>query len=356
MPGLAQPLNLTPINVRLPNIAGAAAGGRRAGQALNVARQTQQVGTQNLALGEQRLAAGERTANVEELKLISNAIRNVTDQASWDAAMVQLSLVIPDFNSAAGQQVRESIAPNGVFDINKFTSFSQGLEQEKVKFETLPGGAGITTRADLLEARRTGEDVVPIAGTPTKKEIKLSESEAIFNRMFGRAPTTPEEIKQFDIDRGKIRVTEPKFSGDLQTFNAINKRVPNDVDEFVTFLDRIKKQPKNKRLAELKKSYFQAIGRANAATLGVGQFVPDPNRQQIADQEIKRAEELKNEYIRSGGRPADLGIAGPVLERTGKISPIPKAAPQVTFGDIIRSKTTGKRLVWDGESWVPIGQ
>lgn len=99
----------------------------------------------------------------------------------------------------------------------------------------------------------------------------------------------------------------------------------------------------------VRKSYFQAVGRANQAELGVGQFVPDPNRQKVADQERVRAEKLRDKYIKLGGDPADLGLEA--IPEPAAV--IPEGAPQVEIGDQIQSKTTGEIRTWDGDKWVP---
>ena len=63
-----------------------------------------------------------------------------------------------------------------------------------------------------------------------------------------------------------------------------------------------------KKLQGLAKTFYQTIGRANSARMGVGQFIPDPNREKVAAQEYKRAKELVKQYVKRGGKLSDLGI------------------------------------------------
>jgi len=54
--------------------------------------------------------------------------------------------------------------------------------------------------------------------------------------------------------------------------------------------------------------YFQTIGRYYQAQRGVGQFIADPNKEQVAGEALEAAETLAIKYVKDGGKAEDLGI------------------------------------------------
>jgi len=62
------------------------------------------------------------------------------------------------------------------------------------------------------------------------------------------------------------------------------------------------------KLNRLAEDYFQAMGRYYAATRGVGQFLPDPNKERVAQEALQAASVIAEQYKAMGGNLKDLGI------------------------------------------------
>ena len=178
----------------------------------------------------------------------------------------------------------------------------------------------------------------------TKRESLKTEGEKERARIKEEAATKRSKIK---------KDSELKPTGDLATFQIIHGRKPKNASEFKKFKQAIKiTEGLTDEQKEIKRAYFQAIGRANDAKRGTGQFVPDPNKEDVANQEYQRAQELRDAYVEAGGNLKHLGET--------ENPKVPKNAPRIKQGDIIRNKKTGQRrkwsgsqwLDWDGENWV----
>jgi len=119
-----------------------------------------------------------------------------------------------------------------------------------------------------------------------------------------------------EIGRGpKFKPTEPKtrIIGETRKFQRGSEEITQEWTG--TEWKELGKGPKFKddkgketQLKDLASRFSQTIGRANSATMGVGQFIPDPNRQSVAQKEYERAKILAIQYIKAGGKLSDLGI------------------------------------------------
>lgn len=72
-----------------------------------------------------------------------------------------------------------------------------------------------------------------------------------------------------------------------------------------TIKERNKESKEN--LKDLKTRYFKLRDDADRVEVGADQYVPDPNRADIAIGKRQEAEIIKRQYIESGGNPKDLG-------------------------------------------------
>jgi hypothetical protein len=70
-----------------------------------------------------------------------------------------------------------------------------------------------------------------------------------------------------------------------------------------------KESQEGKKLKDLKKDYWSMLKQYNNAKRGVGQFVADPNKEQVAEQSLEKVKTLAAQYITNGGNPKDLGIS-----------------------------------------------
>jgi hypothetical protein len=140
--------------------------------------------------------------------------------------------------------------------------------------------------------------------------------------------------------------------GELGWFVAINGRKPANAKEFQTFRKAISTDTDlPDHLKELKKTYFQTIGRGNNALLGVDQFLPNPNREEVAKKEFTRAEEIKNEFVRQGGKLSQLGLPEPTPEPDQDID---SDKVGIEDGQYAVDRKTGMRIQWSDQQkqWV----
>lgn len=159
-------------------------------------------------------------------------------------------------------------------------------------------------------------------------------------RKFYTPPTPFEEFKKekelehgFKTELEKLKQGGKTKKGDIsKTSEAyLTKQLAEGNIDWETYVKRrkriatatrkpgadkdIKTEKNEKKLKGLKTSYEKTVGRYNAASMGVGQFIPDPNRQVVADQEKKRAVNLAIQYKKSGGNPEDLGITADGIKK-----------------------------------------
>ena len=73
----------------------------------------------------------------------------------------------------------------------------------------------------------------------------------------------------------------------------------------------------DKKLKVLASDYFQAMGRGYSAERGVGQFVPDENKEAVAKKAYDSASIIAQQYVNAGGKWEDLGLEDP--EKAGEL-------------------------------------
>ena len=110
-----------------------------------------------------------------------------------------------------------------------------------------------------------------------------------------------------------------------------------------------------KTLESLKSDYMQTMGRYWSAKRGEGQFIEDPNAQQVAKEALKAAVVMAGQYKDRGGNIKDLGIDEAALE--GKDTQEEMAempSPTDHKGKTLRDTKTNKRFRSDGKKWIEI--
>ena len=116
-----------------------------------------------------------------------------------------------------------------------------------------------------------------------------------------------------------------------------------------------KKDTIPKGLESLKSDYMQTMGRYWSAKRGEGQFIEDPNAQQVAKEALKAAVVMAGQYKDMGGNIKDLGIDEAALE--GKDTQEEMAempSPTDHKGKTLRDTKTNKRFRSDGKKWIEI--
>ena len=116
-----------------------------------------------------------------------------------------------------------------------------------------------------------------------------------------------------------------------------------------------KKNTIPKGLESLKSDYMQTMGRYWSAKRGEGQFIEDPNAQQVAKEALKAAVVMAGQYKDRGGNIKDLGIDEAALE--GKDTQEEMAempSPTDHKGKTLRDTKTNKRFRSDGKKWIEI--
>ena len=109
----------------------------------------------------------------------------------------------------------------------------------------------------------------------------------------------------------------------------------------------------SKELESLKSDFMQQIGRYYSAKRGVGQFVPDPNKEEVAKEAHKSAMGIAKQYVAAGGDWGDLGLEDPRKDKPEqKAENMPPASEHK--GKVIRDTQTGKRYRSDGKHWIEI--
>ena len=110
---------------------------------------------------------------------------------------------------------------------------------------------------------------------------------------------------------------------------------------------------KEKKLIDLKADFKYNLSQYNSATRGVGQYIPDENKEKVAKESFDRMEVLAKEYKNSGGDPADLGIDVEPQKKTS--TELPEMPPAKDHkGKTIRDTQTNKRYTSNGKAWVEI--
>jgi hypothetical protein len=161
-------------------------------------------------------------------------------------------------------------------------------------------------------------------------------------------------LERLQLELDSALKTGKGYSGEMGWFVAINGRKPIGAKEFANFRRTISTDtdmPDN--LVKLKNDYFKTIGRANNALMGVDMFLPDERREEVAQNEYRRAEEIKKEFVRQGGRLAQLGLQEPSPTPAEKTPP---GAPTIEHDDIAIHPETKQEIKWNEEigDWVDL--
>ncbi len=106
----------------------------------------------------------------------------------------------------------------------------------------------------------------------------------------------------------------------------------------------------NKKLEQLHDNYYKLIGRADQAKRGVGEYLPNTNKQEVAKDNLDRALIIAKQYADAGGDIKDLGIN--LEEKPKSKSKMPTASEHK--GKIIKDIETGKRYKSNGSKWEEI--
>lgn len=107
-----------------------------------------------------------------------------------------------------------------------------------------------------------------------------------------------------------------------------------------------------KKLKDIKIDFKYNLGQYNSASRGVGQFVPDENKEKVAEDSFKRMQVLAQQYKDSGGDLADLGLDVNAEKGKEKMPEMPSAKDHK--GKTIRDTQTNKRYKSDGKDWIEI--
>jgi hypothetical protein len=117
---------------------------------------------------------------------------------------------------------------------------------------------------------------------------------------------------------------------------------------------------KPKELESLKSDYMQTMGRYWSAKRGEGQFIEDPNAQQVAKEALKAAVTMAAKYKEMGGDVKDLGIDEKALEEKGTKEKtdtkemVEMPPPEEHKGKVLKDTVTGKRFRSNGKEWIEI--
>ena len=112
-------------------------------------------------------------------------------------------------------------------------------------------------------------------------------------------------------------IVRPGFIDDFyQVPESLRTKATGSLEEFEAkeqIKARYKTSAKGKTAGErkldgLKGSYERAIGQYYSATRGVGQFIADPNKEQVAEEAKKSAQVIARQYVAAGGNLQDLGV------------------------------------------------
>jgi len=178
-------------------------------------------------------------------------------------------------------------------------------------------------------SKRLGKEVAEPIKTPQQKNYEAAMKDP--------------QYKKYMEDQA----IESKITGSMADFVLINGRRPNSMDEFTSFEQAVKTSGNklDPKLKALKDSYFKTLTRANRAKLGVDQYIPDPNREEVAAAERASANVIAKQFKDAGGDIRDLGIVS--------IADSP-SSPEIEVGDIIQNKLTKERKQWDGKKWITL--
>ena len=117
--------------------------------------------------------------------------------------------------------------------------------------------------------------------------------------------------------------------------------------------ESLEAKAKRTKLESLKKNFFSLINKSRSMEAGVGQFVPDENKAQIAEEIMGQATKLAEQYKAAGGDLSDLGLDANAKEKAKDEMPEMPSAKEHK-GKTIRDTQTKKRYKSDGKEWIEI--
>ena len=237
--------------------------------------------------GHESLGSGlkkVKTVGIEELKFIKarllseweEGMKKEPDMAALDGAIDRFGSEVPFFkeiqsNVAAGREAGKAWQRSDSYKLAK---------QKKVM-----GEFGVY--AENLNKKAFG------------LEKKGDHAKAKSYRELAKEIVRPGFIDDFYQVPESLRT---KATGSLEEFEAKEQ-----------IKARYKTSAKGKTAGErkldgLKGSYERAIGQYYSATRGVGQFIADPNKEQVAEEAKKSAQVIARQYVAAGGNLQDLGV------------------------------------------------
>jgi hypothetical protein len=149
-----------------------------------------------------------------------------------------------------------------------------------------------------------------LAKTPKVAPAKVKEN------VLKRAGATDEQIiRAFG---GYVRTKEPQVVEigvegkpnykQRAVFDFETNKIIKTVGPPYKTRSEAQKTVKDRMLERLASDYFQEIGRYGSALRGVGQFIPDKNKEFVAQHHLRSATKIAEQYKNMGGNLADLGI------------------------------------------------
>lgn len=196
------------------------------------------------------------------------------------------------------------------------------IEESRRQFETLLKGAKYDAEKgtltfeplELTEDQKKRFDVIQPPGRPAQIFKKLQPVQPkFFTSETGEVTpvTTSLEGPQIGPSLGRIGKPSPK-----PTALTLQQQT-----KLATHKEGLKGPRRD--LKALSSRYQAQIGRYYSAKRGVGQFIADPNKEQVATEALKSAETIAVEYVKAGGKPEALGITAQGIKadfEAGKIS------------------------------------
>jgi len=103
-------------------------------------------------------------------------------------------------------------------------------------------------------------------------------------------------------DRDNIDPNDKDFK---EKYNSFNERIAKETAKKEK---KEKKEKEDKTLANLKKEYKSLKDKFRSAKRGVGQFIEDPNKAEVAESYRKEMMRAAQQYVEGGGNPEDLKL------------------------------------------------
>lgn len=190
----------------------------------------------------------------------------------------------PEEEVKAGEEIpSESFTYTpGAKDLVNQLEIMMGLKEKEKQptYGTVSAGAGIY--------EKTGPEAGEMKGVPIPK-------------------TEAEKAKtdfRFFVDEYRKEHPEAKIGEILKAWKAKETEGKGEEAE---------RKRGQKELDTIRQDYFNEIHQYNMAKRGVGQYIADPNKEQVAQESLERARRLADQYVRKGGDIQDLGEEKPQM-------------------------------------------